>query len=191
MSDIWQIVARSFTDYWQQVLAGSLGSFLAHAVAALLIGLLTLLVARLTSRAVQRAMFDASRETALALLVGRLAHLAVSGLGAGWILSVWGVPWQALAGFFSFFGLGLSVALADVVKSAIAGAYLLIERPYWVGDHIKVRDFEGTIADIRLRTTVITLDDERTAMLPNYVMLTEAIVRRQGTVQAPAGTIEH
>ena len=185
MSDIWQLVVRSLQEYWQQTLSGSLAPLIANFVATLLIAAVTLMVARLVSRGTERAMREASHDPVLALLAGRLAHLAVSGLGAGWALSLWGVPWPALAGFFGFFGLGLSVSLADVVKSAIAGAYLLIERPYWVGDTVKVRDFEGVVEDIRLRTTVLVVPDGRKALLPNYIMLTEAIVK--GPVAAIPG----
>jgi len=176
MSGVWQVIVRSVQDYWQTIVASGLDLMPSRVVAVLLIAVITLLVARFTSRALQRATQQATGEANVALLAGRLAHLGVSGLGAGWILHVLGVPLVALAGFFGFFGLGLGMSLADILKSLVAGAYLLVERPYWLGDTIKVRDFEGKVEHLRLRTTRLRLADGRAVLVPNSIMLTESII---------------
>ena len=176
MSDIWRLIVQSYESYWQNTLAAALAPFLSHIFAALVIALVTLAVARFTSRAVQRAAQQATRDAEFALLLGRLAHLGVSGLGVGWMLSVLGVPLAALAGFFGFFGLGLSLSLADVLKSLIAGAYLLVERPYRLGDTVTVKELEGTVQEMRLRTTHLRMADGRVVIVPNAIMLTEVVV---------------
>ena len=176
MPDIWGLIVRSLEEYWQNTLSVALGPLLLRVVAALIIAGATLLVARFAGRAVQRSTQQASDEADFALLAGRLAHLGVSALGAGWVLSILGVPLAALAGFFGFFGLGISMSLADILKSLIAGAYLLIERPYDLGDMVTVRGFEGTVGAIRLRTTRLRMTDGREVLIPNSIMLTEALV---------------
>jgi small-conductance mechanosensitive channel len=187
MSNIWDLIAQSFTDYWQNTLAQAVAPFLSHVIVAVGIALLTLAVARFTSRGVQRATQQATKDAPLALFLGRLVHLGVSGLGAGWILSVLGVPFAALAGFFGFFALGLSVSFADVLKSLIAGVYLLVERPFWVGDMISVKGMEGTVQEMRLRTTRLLAADGRTIIVPNSIILTEATIC--GQVAAPEGSV--
>ena len=176
MASVWQQIGDSISHYWNTVLAGAVGPLLARLAAVLVIGAVTIAIARFTGRAVQRAVNQAAGEAEFALLAGRLAHLGVSGLGAGLILSVLGVPWAALASFFGFFGLGLSTSLADVIKSVIAGAYLLIERPYRLGYTITVRGHEGVIEEMRLRTTYLRLADGRRVVVPNSILMTEAVV---------------
>jgi small conductance mechanosensitive channel len=173
---MWQLIQASFADYWQNSMTASAAPLLIRLILALIMAGLTLFVARSLSRSVRNAVNRAAKEPDLALMIGRLVHLGVSGLGAGWILSVLGVPLAALAGFFGFFGLGLSMSLADVIKSLIAGVYLLIERPYWRGDRVAVRGMEGTVELMRLRTTYIRLADGRLAVIPNTIMLTDAVI---------------
>lgn len=168
VEEVWQ--------YWHSSLVGAAGPFLARLVAATIFGAITLAVARLAGRTVQRAINEAAHEPEFALLTGRLAHLGVVGLGAGLILSVLGVPWAALASFFGFFGLGLSMSLADVLKSVFAGAFLLIERPYRLGYTLTIRGHEGVVEQMRLRTTYLRTEDGRVVVVPNSVIMTEAFV---------------
>ena len=181
MSNIWDLIAQSFANYWQNTLADALAPVMTHLVAAVAILVVTLVLARFVSRSTQQATHQATKDAEFALLLGRLAHLVVSGLGAGWMLSVLGVPFAALAGFFSFVGLGLSLSFADVLKNLIAGSYLLIERPYRLGDMISIRGLEGTVQEMRLRTTRLHMTDGRVVIVPNSIILTEAVICGQAT----------
>ncbi len=176
MQSIWQQIWQGIVQDANGAVFGAVGPLLARLAVAAAMAALTLALARLAGRSVRRVIGEASGEAEFALLTGRLAHLGVSGLGAGLILSVLGVPWAALATFFGFFGLGLSASLADIIKSVIAGAYLLIERPYRLGYTLTVRGHEGVVEEMRLRTTYLRLKDGRTLIVPNSIMMTEAIV---------------
>jgi small conductance mechanosensitive channel len=185
MSNIWQQITESLWQYWHSTLAGAIGPLLTRLAAALVLGVVTWAVARFTGRTVRQGVQEATDEAEFALLAGRLAHLGVSGLGAGLVLSELGLNWAALAGFFGFFGLGLSLSFADILKSVIAGAYLLIERPYRLGYTIAVRGHEGTIEDMRLRTTNIRTADGRLVIVPNSIIMTDAVVSAAPTKKNP------
>lgn len=171
-----QSVIDATLSYWQNMVAGRLELLIGRSLAILVVMALTYLLAHWLGRAVRLAVEEASDDRSFALLVGRLSHLGVTALGTGWILSILGVPLGALAGFFGFFGLGMSLSFADVVKSLLAGALLFIDRPYGLGDTITVRGMEGIVEDLRLRTTRLRLPDGRAAFVPNAIMLTDAVV---------------
>lgn len=190
MGRLWDSIVGELSAYWQKLATEGLGPLLTSLVVAALIGLLTLAVARLAARTTRHAFEQATREPEVALLVGRLTHLGVSLLGIGWMMSVLGVPWGALVGFFSFVGIGLSLALQDLFRNIIAGLYLLVERPYRMGDFVSVRGLEGTVEDVRLRTTNLRMADGRLMVVPNMTMLTDVIIAGKGKEEGEAQPLE-
>src|ERR687885_86199 len=68
-----------------------------------------------------------------------------------------GVPWTTVIALTSVLGLAASLALQDVLKNFVAGVYLLVERPFRIGEWIKVRDYVGAVETIDVRTTVLRM----------------------------------
>lgn len=52
-------------------------------------------------------------------------------------------------------GLVLSLGAQSIVKDMIAGIFLLFEKQYFVGDYVKIGDYEGTVLSIALRVTYL------------------------------------
>ena len=52
-------------------------------------------------------------------------------------------------------GLILSLGAQSIVKDMIAGLFLLFERQYYVGDYVKIGEYEGTVLSIALRVTYL------------------------------------
>lgn len=78
-------------------------------------------------------------------------------------------------------GLGISsvvIALAaqDVAKSFLAGLSIISDRPFEIGDYIKVGDYAGTVEDITFRTTRIRNMDNQVVVMPNSVLTSTNIV---------------
>jgi small-conductance mechanosensitive channel len=81
--------------------------------------------------------------------------------------------------FFAAIG---SVAIAiglgsqDLIKNLIGGFVILGDRPYQIGDRVRVGDADGEIVHIGLRSTkLLTLDDTRIT-IPNAMVLDNQIV---------------
>ena len=78
-------------------------------------------------------------------------------------------------------GLGISsvvIALAaqDVAKSFLAGISIISDRPFEIGDYIKVDDYSGTVEDITFRTTRIRNMDNQVVILPNSILTSSNII---------------
>ena len=90
-------------------------------------------------------------------------------------LSTMGVDIGALVAALGLTSLAVGLALKDTIENAITGVLLLIQRPFKVGDVIKVSDVTGTVADVAIRTTNIKTFDGLHVLIPNRHVYNEVI----------------
>lgn len=88
-------------------------------------------------------------------------------------LAFLGASWATLVTAFSVSTIAAIFGFQDLLKSILGGAFLIVERPYQVGERIKVRDNEGEVAEIGVRTTTMLTDDHATVIIPNSLHLSE------------------
>lgn len=113
-----------------------------------------------------------------AILVGRGVSFAII---MGSILAIFGsfgASWTGLLTFLSASTVAVALAIQDVLKNFVAGLFLLIERPFRVGDVIKIRDVNGEVQGIDIRTTLVRSADGSLVMIPNAVVYTEVLTNR-------------
>ena len=83
-----------------------------------------------------------------------------------------------LNGIVTGLGLGsvvIALAAQDIAKSLLAGAVILIDKPFEIGDFVKVKNFTGTVENIKFRSTRLRLIDGSLLNVPNEVLMTETI----------------
>ena len=84
-----------------------------------------------------------------------------------------------ISGFITSLGIGgvvITLAAQDTAKSLIGGALIILDKPFKVGDYIKVGTFEGTVEEITFRSTNIRTLDNSVLHIPNSEMSISAIV---------------
>jgi small-conductance mechanosensitive channel len=100
------------------------------------------------------------------LTIGVLIVLAIYTRDAfGWIL-----------GSFSVVGIVLGLSLQDILKNFLAGIWVLVERPFRIGDTIEVTGSTGTVEEISFRTTMLRTADGRQVIVPNGTFMTASVV---------------
>jgi hypothetical protein len=104
------------------------------------------------------------------ILIGRVINIVIIGLGVSTILDTVGVPLTTFVTVLGVAGLGISLAMQDVLKSFVAGTFLLFERPFRIGDEISVKDQRGTVEHIGIRTTRLRNADNVQIIIPNGVV---------------------
>jgi small-conductance mechanosensitive channel len=67
----------------------------------------------------------------------------------------------------------IGFAVKDIAANFISGIFLLIDRPFVVGDTIQIKDFSGTVNKISLRSTEIITFDGPVVTIPNSTMAVE------------------
>lgn len=83
-------------------------------------------------------------------------------------LSNVGVNISALLGTIGIGGVALALAAQDTVKNIFGAFTILIDKPFKIGDTVKIDSFEGVIVDVGLRSTRILNYDKRIVTFPNY-----------------------
>ncbi|ERT07359.1 mechanosensitive ion channel family protein [Lyngbya aestuarii BL J] len=79
----------------------------------------------------------------------------------------------------------LGFAFKDYISSVIAGIIALFERPYQVGDRVKIGDEYGEIVDYGLRGIRLQTPDDNIVSIPHNKIWTEAISNsNKGDVEA-------
>src|SRR5204863_8385263 len=72
-------------------------------------------------------------------------------------------------------GLAFSLATQDILKNFFSGIYLLLERPFRVGDTIRVKDQQGIVENIGVRTTMLRTPENVQVLVPNAVVFAEVV----------------
>jgi small conductance mechanosensitive channel len=138
---------------------------------------LTFLVARLARHLSRSASRNALWDVQLVLLVGRAVYIAVLVLGFLAFVKVVAPQWLGpVLGFFGLLGLAFGLAFQDILKNWISGVFLLLERPFRIGDEITVNNFTGTVETVRLRVTDLRTIDGQRVLVPNQQVYTSVIV---------------
>jgi small conductance mechanosensitive channel len=141
--------------------------------------LFTYLVARLARHLSRRASRAALWDIQLVLLVGRIVYLAVLAIGLLAFLDVIAPSLVGpIIGGVGLLGLAFGLAFQDVLKNWISGFFLLLERPFHIGDDITVGTFEGTVETVLLRVTVLRSFDGEKIQIPNQQVYTSATSNR-------------
>lgn len=94
-------------------------------------------------------------------------------------LSILGVNVQGLIAGFGLTGFAVGFALKDTLANLIAGVFILLYRPFKLGQYIKVATSkslsdEGTVTKIDLRYTRLETN-EQTVLVPNSILFTNSI----------------
>ena len=153
---------------------GQLISFGQAVVLIVIFYLLSRVARGLAAKELRRVKADPQ----VALLVSRVTFLA--GLLLGLIAAfsaLFGSP-ALVFGSFGFFALALSLAFQDILKNFIAGIFLLLERPFRLGDEITVDSHTGVVENIEMRTTTLRTSDGEQVLTPNSLVYTGTIINR-------------
>lgn len=84
-----------------------------------------------------------------------------------YVLSVVGVNVAALIAGLSIGGIALALAAQDTVKNFIGSIMIFLDKPFQVGDFIKVEGEYGTVTEVGFRSTRVMLKDTSILAIPN------------------------
>jgi small-conductance mechanosensitive channel len=166
MGAMWGWITDHFEDPWAKFVEGILLLLLSLVVASLVRGMLR--------KELKRPHIDPQ----VALLVSRIAYLGIVLLGVIAFFTRWfGNPTLVFGGF-GFLALAVSLAFQDILKNFIAGLFMLLERPFRLGDEITVDNHTGIVENIEMRATTLRTSDGEQVITPNSLVYTGTIINR-------------
>lgn len=183
-------LSDSFVSFWEIDVIHNAARFLAGVVEAILIIAIVIFIGRRLQNAWRKGRLARTTNVNLGILIGRLSYLAALGLGLIWIAYIFGIQLTGLLTFLGALSLAITFAIQDVLKNLVAGLYLLWERPFLIGDNIKVKDVTGSVEDIQVRTTVLRAENGQLIVVPNAVLFTEIVINRRLETPQPESPVE-
>lgn len=132
-------------------------------LAALAIWIVGRLLIRFIVRMVSKALTNRLVEPTIVTYVGSVVTVMLNIFLVVAILGVFGVETTTIAALVAGAGVAIGLAWSGLLANFAAGAFLVILRPFKVGDFITAGGVTGTVEEIGLFvTTVNTMDNVRT-----------------------------
>lgn len=127
--------------------------------------------ATLEHRVLNRALSDLSMRKVASNALRALLLL----IGALFALSSAGVDLTALSVLGGALGVGLGFGLQKLAANYVSGFVILLERSLRIGDYVRVDGFEGRVADIKTRYTLVRANNGSESVVPNELLLTQRV----------------
>lgn len=106
-------------------------------------------------------------DASLELLLKNVVRVIWSMSGIYLIFQQFNVNLLPILGGLGVLGLAVGFAAQDILANLISGVTLLLDRPFRIGDWIRVKDQEGQVSGLTLRTTRIRTRDNEFVSIPN------------------------
>ncbi|RMG48382.1 MAG: mechanosensitive ion channel family protein [Acidobacteria bacterium] len=128
----------------------------------------------------EKARGTASRvDDLLVPLFRRALKIAVIAFGIVFVASNLNVNVTSLLAGLGIGGIALAMAAKDTVENLFGSVTVLIDRPFQIGDWIRIGDYEGTVEDLGFRSTRIRTFYNSLVTVPNS-QLVRATVDNMG-----------
>jgi len=181
-------VQASFARYWHTNMLPNVAPVAISLVESLLVILALLFIGSRLQRSWRSGRLSKVTSLNLGILIGRLTFLASVVVALGWVSVIMGFRWSSVLTLLAGLSVAVAFAIQDILKNLVAGVYLLIERPFTIGDAISVKEYSGWVEDVQLRTTVLRTDNGQRVIVPSSILFTDVVVNRQG--EAPTAPID-
>jgi small-conductance mechanosensitive channel len=146
-------------------------------IVSLLILAVSVLLARRLVATARRLLTKRVDSIMLRGLIARLVAIPVLVIGIYLVFSVSGLGSLAttLIGGTGLLGLIIGIAFRDITENFLASILLSIQRPFVLGDMIKVLDYTGMVEAMTTRGTVLITLDGNHVQIPNTIIYKEPI----------------
>ena len=156
---------------WLEELAEKLWAYLpiiAQYVALVVVALLVeRLITRRIRRAVERLQLPADIGNAL-ILTTRVVILVAASIVA---MSIGGVPSSWLVSLSALGGMAIGFASTRSIGNLIAGIYIILARPFRIGDYVRIGGLEGVVEEITINYTKLRRPDGTLVLVSNQKSL--------------------
>jgi small-conductance mechanosensitive channel len=169
--------------YWDsiksQVKITDLITLALHLVETLLLIGLGVGVARTARTLAIRGLGENRIDINIRTLIGRIFYFIILIFVIFWIPAIWQISVGVPVTVIGILTVAITVAVQDILKDLVAGFYILIERPFRIGDQISTSTpaaYTGKVEDIQLRATKLRLVSGEELIIPNSLIFGNTVV---------------
>jgi len=155
----------------------------------MLITVLTLVVARALQKSLMGSLRRGHVNSNLVVLVGRTVFVATVVVGIILVLGVWGLGIALPVTIIGAMTVALTLALQDILKNVVSGVYLLVERPFVIGDQITIANYTGVVENIYIRVTALRTNGGERVLVPNGLLFSSPVVNNSFSQRRRVGLL--
>lgn len=155
----------------------------------MLITVLTLVVARALQKSLMGSLRRGHVNGNLVVLVGRTVFIATVVVGIILVLGVWGLGIALPVTIIGAMTVALTLALQDILKNVVSGVYLLVERPFVIGDQITIASYTGVVENIYIRVTALRTSGGERVLVPNGLLFSSPVVNNSFSQRRRVGLV--
>lgn len=125
-------------------------------------------------------------------LLARSVYITVLIITSFCILAIWQIPVGIPVAAIGVVTVVITVAFQDILKDLVAGFYLLLSRPFFIGDQISITIaptvYIGKVQNVELRATRLRLTSGEEVSIPNAIVFSSTVINntyfeeRQATI---------
>lgn len=151
-------------------------TYLPQVLLAIVFLVVGLWLIRVLVRGVGKAMQSRDMEPSLVPFVKSLLGALLKVLLVLSVIQMIGIQTTSFIAVLGAAGLAIGLALSGTLQNFAGGVMLLILKPFKVGDYIEAQGHSGTVRQIQIFHTILTTPDNKTIILPNAQVSTDAMV---------------
>ena len=151
-------------------------------IETILIIVLGLGVARTVMKFAVRGLGESHIDINIRTLMGRIFYIITVIIVIFWVLYIWQVSIALPVALLGTLTVAFTFAVQDILKDLVAGFYILLERPFHIGDIINVGDPNhpggrtGHVENVEIRATKLRLTSGEQVTIPNSLVFGGIVV---------------
>jgi small-conductance mechanosensitive channel len=135
-----------------------------------------LVIALWVSATIERKLLRQNiHDLSLRKVAANMTRASLLLVGLLFALSAVGVDLTAFSVLGGAVGVGIGFGLQKLAANYVSGFVILFERSLRIGDTVRVDNFEGVVADIKTRYTLIRSGSGRESIVPNELLITQRV----------------
>jgi len=156
---------------WLENVMSTLWEYLPMVVEYAVLVVVALTIEKLATKKVRRAVEqlklppDAGNAIILTIRVSVLVAACIVALSIGGIPSSWLVGLSALG------GTAIGFASTRTIGNLVSGIYIMVSRPFRIGDYVRIGNVEGEVLEISMNYTKLKAPDGSVLLLSNQKVL--------------------
>jgi small-conductance mechanosensitive channel len=151
-------------------------NFVKDIIFSLLIIVFAIGSARTLSKLTSRGIGENRLAFNMRIVFNRISYILVLIIAVFWILSLWQVSIELPVAVLGTLTVAVSFSIQDILKDLVAGVYILLERPFFIGDQISTEEYTGKVEGVELRATRLRLVSGEEVSIPNALIFGGIII---------------
>ncbi len=174
-------ILMTLKEYWNQY-----GNIIIATIVIIIILILQSILVRITKRSVKKAHLPPEAANGLVLAIRMIAIFGIFTI----LTSYAGFTTEALA-LSGFIGAAIGFGSTQTVGNLIAGMYVMLTRPFRIGDYVRIGGEEGIVREISLNYTRLLAPDGTRVLVPNRSVINQNVRRYRRVIETEADREEN